>query len=69
MAKKIEIELIRSVIGCPRWMRTIVKTLGLGKMHSRVLQCDNAAMRGMIRRIPHLVRVTEVEVEEKRNGV
>lgn len=61
MAKKLEIELIRSVIGCPKWMRTVVRTLGLGKTHSKVLQWDNAATRGMIRRIPHLVRIREVE--------
>ena len=67
MSRKLEIELVRSVFGTPKWMRTIVKPLGLGKMHSKALQSDNAAIRGMIRKVPHLVKVTEVE--ESSNGV
>ena len=61
MAKKIQIELVRSYIGCPQWMRTIARTLALRKMHDKVVVTDNGAIRGMIKRIPHLVAVKEVE--------
>ena len=59
--KKIQIKLVRSVIGTPRWMRTIVRTLGLGKINSTNVVGDNGAIRGMVRKVPHLVELTEVK--------
>ena len=55
MAKKLEIELVRSVIGTPRWMRTIVRTLALKKMHDKRTVSDTGAIRGMVKKVPHLV--------------
>lgn len=61
MAKKLEITLTRSLIGRPEDQRVTVKTLGLRKMHSTVVQEDNAAIRGMINKVSHLVTVKEIE--------
>ena len=61
MSKKIQVELVRSVIGTPRWMRTIVRTLSLGKMHDKAVFNDNPAIRGMVNKVPHLVSLTEVK--------
>lgn len=60
MEKKVEIQLVRSVIGTPRWMRTIVSTLGLRKLNSRKQAPDNAAIRGMVNKVSHLVTIKEV---------
>lgn len=55
MANKIEIKLVRSVIGSPQWMRTIVRTLGLRKLqHKRVVN-DHPSIRGMVNKVSHLV--------------
>ena len=54
---KLKVTLIRSVIGRPQNQREIVKGLGLGKVNSSVVVPDNAAMRGAIRKINHLVDV------------
>ena len=59
--KKIQLELVRSTIGTPQWMRVIVRTLALRKMHSKVIMPDNGAIRGMVKRVPHLVQITEVK--------
>ena len=61
MAKKLEIELVRSVICTPRWMRTIVRTLGLKKTRDKRIVADNGAMRGMVKKVPHLVSLKEIE--------
>ncbi len=61
MDKFLEIELIRSVIGTPKWMRVIVKTLGLKKLHSKVKQPDNPAIRGMINKVSHLVKMRSLD--------
>lgn len=61
MSKKVQLELVRSVIGTPRWMRTIVRTLALRKMRDKVVVTDNGAIRGMVAKVPHLVAITEVK--------
>ena len=56
---KLEITLVRSLIGRPETQRTTVKTLGLRKINSKVVQNDNPAIRGMINKVSHLVAVKE----------
>ncbi|MEC2075494.1 50S ribosomal protein L30 [Metabacillus fastidiosus] len=59
MAKKLEITLTRSVIGRTQDQRATVKTLGLKKLHQTVVHDDNAAIRGMVNKVAHLVTVKE----------
>lgn len=59
--KKIQLELVKSVIGTPKWMRTIVHTLALRKLHSKVVVNDSPSIRGMVKKVPHLVELTELE--------
>jgi len=61
MAKKLEITLTRSLIGRPQDQRVTVNTLGLRKMHQSVVQEDNAAIRGMVNKVSHLLTVKEIE--------
>jgi large subunit ribosomal protein L30 len=61
MAKKLEVTLTRSMIGRPENQRVTVKTLGLRKMHQTVVHEDNAAIRGMVGKVSHLVTVKEIE--------
>lgn len=57
---KLKITLYRSLIGRQEDQRATVKALGLGKINSSVVQDDSPAIRGMIRKVEHLVRVEEV---------
>jgi large subunit ribosomal protein L30 len=57
---KIKITLTRSVIGTPQDQRATVKALGLKKTNSSVMQEDNAVIRGMVRKVEHLVTVEQV---------
>ena len=59
MANKLEITLTRSVIGRPEDQRETVKALGLRKLNQTVEHQDNAAIRGMINKVAHLVTVKE----------
>ena len=56
----LKITLIKSVIGTKPKQRLNVTALGLGKTNSSVIQKDNPAIRGMIRKVSHLVKVEEV---------
>jgi large subunit ribosomal protein L30 len=57
--KTIRLEQVRSGIGCPREMRETLKALGLGKMHRVAERKDTAEIRGMVAKIPHLVRIVD----------
>ena len=58
---KLQITLVRSVIGRPQTQRVTVKTLGLRKLNTTVVHNDTPAIRGMINKVSHLLSVTEIE--------
>jgi large subunit ribosomal protein L30 len=58
-AGTIRITMIGSVIGCPRKQRETVRGLGLRRMHQVVERPDTPAIRGMVKKIPHLVAIVE----------
>ena len=65
-ARKVRVTQIGSPIGRPAKQRATLVGLGLNKMHrSRVLE-DTPAVRGMIAKIPHLVRAEPADVEAER---
>ncbi len=63
MAKKLQVTLVRSPIGYNVRQKRTVKALGLRRMHQTVILPDNPAVRGMVKKIEHLVRVETIEVE------
>jgi len=59
MAKTIVVKQVGSPIRRPAVQRQTLVGLGLNKMHkTRVLE-DAPSVRGMIRKIPHLVEIVE----------
>lgn len=58
---KLQITLVRSLIGRNEQQRSTVRTLGLRKLHQSVVHNDNPAIRGMIRHVNHLVEVKELD--------
>ena len=59
MAGMIKIQLIKSVICTPEAHKRIVKSLNLKKMNRIVERPDTPAFRGMVKKIPHLLRIVE----------
>ena len=57
--KKLKITLKRSVIGQKPAKKATVRSLGLKKINSSVVQEDNPSVRGMIASVLHLVEVEE----------
>lgn len=56
---KIKIKQVGSPIRRPSSQRKILTGLGLGKMHRVVELEDSPEVRGMIRKLPHMVEVVE----------
>ena len=60
MAGKLKITLVKSTIGAIPKHRKTVEDLGLKKLNKTVEMPDNAATRGQIQQIRHLVKVEEI---------
>lgn len=60
MANKLKITLVKSTIGSIPKHRATVEALGLKKVNKTVELPDNAATRGMVNQVSHLVKVEEV---------
>ncbi len=58
---KLKVELVKSPIGYKYDQRETVKALGLRRMHSVVVVEDTPQIRGMIRKISHMLKVEESE--------
>ncbi|PNG25171.1 50S ribosomal protein L30 [Methylocella silvestris] len=56
---KVIVEQIRSPIGRPSDQRATLKGLKLNKIRRRAALEDTPAVRGMIAKVAHLVRVVE----------
>ncbi len=64
MGKMLKVTQVHSYIGRPEKQRKVLKGLGLGKMHRSVMLLDTPEIRGMIKKIEHLVASVEVEGNE-----
>ncbi len=54
---KFKIQWVRSWIGCPEKQRAVVRGLGLRRLGQVVERVDTPAVRGMVKKISHLVKV------------
>jgi len=61
MAKKLKITQMRSIIDQIEPQKRTIKALGLGRPNYSVVRTDTPQIRGMIRKIIHLVRVEEIQ--------
>jgi large subunit ribosomal protein L30 len=61
MAIKLKVTLVRSGINRPYDQKLTIRGLGLTKMHKSVVLNDTPAIRGMIRKVAHLVKVEAAE--------
>ncbi|HEX6123814.1 MAG TPA: 50S ribosomal protein L30 [Pyrinomonadaceae bacterium] len=66
MAKKTEnkgenitIQYYRSSIGYAKKQKEIVKSLGITKLNQTVSRPDTPATRGIVAKVPHLLRIVE----------
>jgi large subunit ribosomal protein L30 len=57
----VKVTLMRSKIGIKPKQRGTLRALGLGKIGSSNVLPDRPEVRGMIAKVPHLVKVEEVQ--------
>ena len=54
---KIQLKWVRSAICAPVKQKLVVKGLGFTRLNQVIERPDNAAIRGMVAKIPHLVEI------------
>jgi large subunit ribosomal protein L30 len=59
--KQLKVTLVKSYIGRPEAQRKVLRGMGLGKVNRTVVLNDTPEIRGMIRKVIHLVAAVEVE--------
>jgi len=57
---KLQITLVRSLIGRNEKQRATVESLGFKKIRQSVVLNDSPAIRGMVSHVSHLIKVEEV---------
>ena len=60
-AGRLRVTLVRSTIGFDKRQAEVVRGLGLRRLNHTVERQDVPSVRGMIRKVRHLIRVIEVE--------
>ncbi len=59
MSTELKVSLIKSHIGKPASQRAVLNGLGLNKREKTVVLKDTPEIRGMIRKVAHLVKIVE----------
>jgi large subunit ribosomal protein L30 len=56
-ASKLHLKWVRSAICAPVKQKLVVKGLGFTRLNQVIERPDNAAIRGMVAKVPHLVEI------------
>jgi large subunit ribosomal protein L30 len=59
MTRKIWVTQVKSGIDRESSQKRTLRALGLGRLHRRVVFVDGPQVRGMLRKVEHLVRIEE----------
>jgi large subunit ribosomal protein L30 len=54
---KLHLKWVRSAICAPVKQKLVVKGLGFTRLNQVIERPDNAAIRGMVAKVPHLVEI------------
>ncbi len=57
--KKIKLKWVRSAIQAPVKHKKVVKGLGFTRLNQVIEREDTASIRGMVKKVPHLVEIVK----------
>ena len=56
---RIRIQYYRSAIGFPKTQKEVVRSVGFTKLNQILERPDTQSMRGVVQKVPHLLRIIE----------
>ena len=60
MAKQLKVTQLRGLMGSTQRQRECIKGLGLRRRHHTVVREDNPMVRGLIKKVEHMIAVEEI---------
>jgi large subunit ribosomal protein L30 len=63
MMTTLRVKYVKSAIGYPKDQKATIEALGFRKLQQTVEHKDHPTIRGMIRKVKHLVQVEEITNE------
>jgi len=57
---KVKVTLVKSTIGSTPYQKKVVEAMGLRKIRQSVELEDNPAVRGVVAKVPHLLKIEEL---------
>lgn len=57
---KVKVTLVKSTIGSTPYQKKVVEAMGLSKIRQSVELEDSPAVRGSVKKVPHLLKVEEL---------
>ena len=60
MASKLKIRQVRSAINRTGRQKKTIRALGIRRLHQTVVHNDHPCIRGMVKKVEHLVEMEEV---------
>ena len=61
LTTQLKITWKKSYIGKPESQRRVITALGLRRLHHSVVHSDTPSIRGMVKKVSHLVSVEKLE--------
>ena len=68
MATDLKVTQVRSAIGRPDAARRVLRGMGLRRVNQSVILPDTPQVRGMIFKVPHLVKVERIAAQARRRA-
>ncbi len=60
MASKLKIRQVKSAINRSGMQKKTIRALGIRRLNQTVVHDDNPCIRGMVKKVEHLVQVEEI---------
>ena len=57
--KTVQLKWVRSAIAAPVKHKKVIKGLGFTRLNQVIVREDTPSIRGMVKKVPHLVQVIE----------
>ena len=57
--KTLQLKWVRSAIAAPVKHKKVIKGLGFTRLNQVIVREDSPSIRGMVKKVPHLVKVVE----------
>ena len=64
MVERLKVTLVKSGIGQSKRIKDTLRALGFRKLNQTIVVKNHPAIRGMLKKVVHLVKIEKIEAEQ-----